>query len=161
MDKAWVELAQLNPPASLSVKFMEDEYSVSVAERRVLSVSCNAPANDFAAIIILHYLSASLKGLPELTGEWLTFREFSGIEGYYEAFKKRCIDPIIRRFTKNKSEDAARVINVFAGIPVLIKYWKADAEFGPDANIYFDRSITRIFCTEDIVVLAGLVAGKI
>jgi len=160
LGKSWVELVKSNAPARLSVKFLDDEYSVDVAVKKVLSLSCNIPAKDFTSIIILHYLVSKLRGLPAPTGEWLTFREFSGIEGYSDAFKKRCIDPIIRKGVANKSEDSARVVDAFDGVPVLIKFWKADAEFGPDANIYFDKSITQIFCTEDIVVLAGLVAGK-
>jgi len=39
--------------------------------------------------------------------------------------------------------------------------WKADSEFAPDANIYFDASIKSIFCLEDIVVLAQLVASQL
>jgi hypothetical protein len=53
------------------------------------------------------------------------------------------------------------IIEAFEGVPVLIKAWKADSEFGPDANIYFDKSITGIFCTEDIVVLAGMIASQL
>jgi len=34
---------------------------------------------------------------------------------------------------------------------------KADEEFGPDANILFDKNISGIFCTEDIVVLTELI----
>lgn len=161
LSKSWDDLAKLNPAKTLSVKFLDDEYSVDVPAKKILSLSCNVPAKDFTAIIILHYLTSRSKGLPPVAGEWLTFREFSGIEGYYDAFKKRCIDPIIRRCVKNKAEDSARVINALEGVPVLIKFWKGDEEFGPDANIYFDKSITKIFCTEDIIVLGGLAASRL
>jgi hypothetical protein len=125
-------------------------------------------------ILILHYLAQRLKGLPELTEEWLTFRELSGIEGYYPAFRKRSIEPIIRKYGSNPEGiletierlpakkvmqgDVGIVLEAFERVPVLIKLWRKDAEFGPDANMLFDRSITKIFCTEDIVVLAGMVA---
>ncbi|MCX5709194.1 MAG: DUF3786 domain-containing protein [Candidatus Omnitrophica bacterium] len=161
INKSWEDLIKLNPPKSLSVKLLDDEYSVDITVKKILSLSCNIPAKDFTAIIILHYLASFLKGLPPVAGEWLTFREFSGIEGYYDAFKIRCIDPIIRRGIKNKNEDYARVVDAFAGVPVLVKFWKGDDEFSPDANIYFDKSITGIFCTEDIIVLGGLVAAKL
>jgi hypothetical protein len=49
----------------------------------------------------------------------------------------------------------------FEGVPALVKVWKPDEDFGPDANIYFDRSIREIFCTEDIVVLAGIIAASL
>ena len=43
----------------------------------------------------------------------------------------------------------------------MILIWRADEEFGPEANMLFDESIKRIFCTEDIVVLAGTVAAAL
>lgn len=160
INKAWEGLFSLSPGPRLSLKFLAEEFNVKIQEREVVSLVNNAPAKDFSAILILHYLAQRLKGLPLLTGEWLTFREFSGIEGYYPAFKKRAIEPIIRKFGNNpekissvleklpakKTEgaDAAIIVDAFEGVPALIKVWKADAEFGPDANIYFDRSITDI-----------------
>ena len=177
INKAWEELAKLSPAKNLEVKFLADRYTVDQEAKEVLSLSCNARAKDFTAILILHYLIQQLKGLPTVRGEWLTFREFSGIEGYYEAFKKRSIEPIIRKYGKNpqgilsvlerlpakkvEGGDFGIVIEAFASVPVLIKMWQADEEFGPDANIYFDRSVTEIFCTEDIVVLAGIVAASL
>ncbi|MCX5711176.1 MAG: DUF3786 domain-containing protein [Candidatus Omnitrophica bacterium] len=161
VNKSWDDLVKLNPANNISVKFLDDEYSVDIAAKKILSLSCNIAAKDFIAIIILHYLVSFLKGLPPLAGEWLTFREFSGIEGYYDAFKIRCIEPIIRRGIKNKNEDYARIVDAFEGVSVLVKFWKGDDEFSPDANIYFDKSITKIFCTEDIIVLGSLVASKL
>jgi len=176
-NKAWLGLASLNPENSLAVKFLGDEYTIDSENKRVVSLSCNAPAKDFTAILILHYLAQRLKGLPSLAGEWLTFRELSGIEGYYPAFRKRSIEPVIRKYGKNpagilevlgrlparkvEGPDFGIVVDAFDGVPVMVKLWPADEEFSPDANIFFDRSVSRIFCTEDIVVLAGLVAASL
>ena len=175
LKKAWEDLSKLKPVKNLSVKFLADEYSIDIEEGKILSLSCNIPAKDFVSILILHYLAQKLKGLPTPTGEWLTFRELSGVEGYYDAYHKRCIEPIIRKYGKDpdavkgvldrlpaklsEGGDVGIVLEAFANVPLLIKLWKADAEFGPDANIYFDASIKNIFCTEDIVVLAGIVAA--
>ena len=174
INKAWEELLSLNPPAPLSVKFLADEYSLDVATKKIFSLSCNTPAKDFVAILLLHYLSQKLRGLPELAGEWVSFKELSGIEGYAAAFRKRTIEPIIRKYGKNPAgvfavleklpaskvaqADAAIVVEAFSAVPVLVELWRGDEEFGPEANILFDRSISRIFCTEDIVVLAQFVA---
>jgi len=125
----------------------------------------------------LHYLVKKLEGLPALTNEWLTFRELSGVEGYLAAFRKRAIEPIIRKYG-NKPEailddldrfpakrvdqgDIGIVVEAFEGVPALIELWRKDEEFSPEANILFDKSITGIFCTEDIVVLAGLIASSL
>lgn len=175
MQKGWEDLSNLNPGKTLSVKFLGDEYSVDLQEKRVLSLACNAPAKDFTVILILHYLAQKLEGLPPLTNEWMSFKELSGVEGYYSAFRNRAIEPIIRKYGNHPEGvlaaldrfpgkrvdqgDVGIVLEVFEGVPVLITLWRSDDEFGPEANILFDKSITQIFCTEDIVVLAGFVAS--
>lgn len=177
INKAWDELLKLNPGINLTVRFLGDEYSVDLTAKKLISLSCNVAAKDFSAILILHYLAQQLKGLADLRGEWLTFREFSGIEGYYPAFRKRAIEPIIRKYGRNpkgilgnphklplkktREADAGIIVEAFEGVPVLVKLWQADTEFGPDANMFFDANITRIFCVEDIVVLASLVAAAL
>lgn len=177
INKAWEDLAKLNPTKTLSVKLLADEYGVDLDNRKILSLACNVPAKDSSVILILHYLMQKLKGLPALTEEWVAFREFSGIEGYYPTFRARAIEPIIRKYgsspegllevldrlpAKRVSQgDVGIVIEAFAGVPVLITLWAGDEEFGPEANMLFDKSVTSIFCTEDIVVLGGFIATSI
>ena len=177
LKKAWDDLANLKAPKNLSVKFLADEYKVDIDAEKIFSWSCNAPAKDFTSILILHYLAQKLKGLPVLSSQWLTFRELSGVEGYYEAYQKRSIEPIIHKYGQNpdalkdvlsrlpgklsEGVDISIIIEAFMNVPVLIKLWKPDEEFGSDANMYFDASIKNIFCTEDIVVLAQIVASQL
>ena len=176
-NRAWENLAKITSLKTFSLRFLADEYSIDLEKKSVMSLACNIPAKDFTAIIILHYLIEKIKGLAALTGEWLTFRELAGIEGYAEAFRKRAIEPIIRKYASNPEgifsvlkrlpakkadfSDASIIVEAFENVPVLIKVLKADEEFGPDANILFDKNITSIFCTEDIIVLAQIVATSI
>lgn len=53
--------------------------------------------------------------------------------------------------------DAGIIIHPFKEISILITMSKADDEFGPDANILFDKNISNIFCTEDVIVLTEMV----
>ncbi|HOX53991.1 MAG: DUF3786 domain-containing protein [Candidatus Omnitrophica bacterium] len=177
LDKAWSELKSLSKESSLSVKFLSDEYSIDVNKREILSLACNIKAKDFYSILILHYLIQELKGIPRLTSEWASFQEFDGGQGYYPAFRKRVIEPIIRKYGSNPKSllesvekfsakavqfgDSGIVIEAFKGIPILITLWAGDSEFGPEANMLFDKSITKIFPTEDIVVLGGIVASLV
>ena len=177
LEKAWADLAATGSPAGLAVKFLADEYSVDIKQKKVISLSCNVPAKDFLTILILHYLRRKEQGLPQVIGKWLTFREFSGIEGYFDAFRKRSIEPVIRKYSANpaglfkalerlpakKAEgaDAAIIVQAFEAVPALIKVWKADEEFGADANILFDANIREIFCIEDMVVLAGIIGASL
>jgi len=177
LQKGWEDLSKLNSDNILIVKFLADEYTVDFGEKKVISLSCNVPAKDFTVVLILHYLAHKLKGLPILTGEWVTFKELSGVEGYYSAFRNRAIEPIIRKYGSHPEGifaaldrlpakrvdqgDVGIVLEAFAGAPVLITLWRSDDEFGPQGNMLFDKSITRIFCTEDIVVLAGFIASQL
>ncbi|MBI5145165.1 MAG: DUF3786 domain-containing protein [Candidatus Omnitrophica bacterium] len=175
LHKAWQDLAELNLDQNTNVKFLADEYTIDLENKRVMSLAGNAAAKDFIAILILHYLKVKLNGLPLLTSEWLDFKELSGVEGYLAAFRKRAIEPIIRkygqgpegilevleRFPAKRVEfgDIGIVLEAFEGVPVLITLWRKDEEFGPEANMLFDKSIIQIFSVEDVVVLAGMVAG--
>ncbi len=177
LDKAWEELGKLSHEKIVTVKFLADEYTIDFQEKKVLSSSCNAPAKDFTVILILHYLARKLEGIPALTGEWITFKELSEIEGYYPAFRSRAIAPLIRKYGNNpegildvlerlpakkvEQGDIGIVVEAFLGVPVLITLWRGDEEFGLEVNMLFDRSITRIFCTEDVVVLGGIVASMV
>ena len=177
INKAWDDLATLNVTDAVSIRFLADEYTVDFGQKRVTSLSCNVPAKDFTAILLLHYLFRQLNGLPGLTNEWLSFKELSGVEGYYPAFRKRAIEPIVRKYgrhpegillvlerlpAKRVSEgDVGIVIEAFEAVPALITLWRADTEFGPEANMLFDKSVAGIFCIEDIVVLAGIIASAL
>ena len=177
INKAWDELVELNPDKIIPVKFLADEYTVDLDKKRVFSLSCNVPAKDFTAILILHYLIRKIRGLPALTSEWVSFKELSGVEGYYPAFRKRAIEPIVRKYghhpegilsvldqlpaKKINQGDVGIVLEALEGVWVLVTLWRPDEEFGPEANMLFDKSITKIFCTEDIVVLAGIIAAQL
>ncbi|MFA6349851.1 MAG: DUF3786 domain-containing protein [Candidatus Omnitrophota bacterium] len=177
VNKAWEELLAFNPPKLFSVKFLADEYSFDTVARKAISMSCNVPAKDHALILMLHYQIARLKSLQVIENEWLDFKELSAVEGYGPAFRKRVIEPIIRKYGKTpegliqagakfkakKAEqgDIGIIINIFDGVPALVVFWKADEEFGAEANVLFDKSITRIFCIEDIIVMAEMAARQL
>jgi len=177
LAKSWTELENLTQEKRFEVRFLADRYDIDLSNRRVLSLSCNAPAPAHVCIIILHYLKESIVGLPPVKGEWIAFQELVGGQGYYAAFKKRVIDRIAEKYGKDpeaiigsgerlggqKAElaDFSVLINAFDGVPILVELWKADDEFGPSADLLFDRSIEKIFCTEDIVVLSEFLASQL
>ena len=177
IKKAWDEFCKLKADKQLTVKFLADEYAVDAGKRSVFSVSCNVPAKDYIAIILLHYLIQSLNSRIQRAGKWVSFKELSGIEGYQSAFRNRVIEPIIRKYGKNpqslynvldrlsgvkhEGADASIVIEPLAGVTVLIEVWKADDEFSAEANFLFDKSITSFFCIEDIIVFSEIIVHSI
>ena len=50
---------------------------------------------------------------------------------------------------------------VFENVPFLITLQKGDDEFGPEANVLFDKSIKDLFVSEDVAVLAEFVVSNI
>jgi hypothetical protein len=176
IHKAWDDIEKrYGGTEPIEVKFFSDKYSIDVAGKKIFSLSCNVPAKDFVSILLLHYLKGKLEGLPDMTGEWVSFKELPGGNAYYPAFRKRAIEPVIQKHGKapqgiyaalEKSPgqkvtqaDAAITIDAFEKVPVLVEMWAGDDEFGPEANLLFDKSIQKIFCTEDVAVLAGFI-GK-
>ncbi len=171
---AWRRLEEVGTKKYYEVRFLNDRYTVNTEEKTVFSLSCNVPVKDYIAILILHYIAKKLTGLPPANGDWLSFKEIEGGEVYYPTFKKRTIDVIknkygqnpdglldlVERFQAKTSQiaDASIVLEAFEGAPILITLWRGDEEFGPEANVLFDRSITDIFCAEDIVVLSEIIS---
>ncbi|MFC1658544.1 DUF3786 domain-containing protein [Candidatus Omnitrophota bacterium] len=177
LSKSWDALGDVSKEGPVSLRVLADEYSVDLDKQRIFSLSCNSPAKDYLTILILHYLKQRSGGLPAATGEWVGFNQLSAGQGYYPAFKKRVIGPIMRKYGGNPQAileaverfgakrvqlgDYGITLDVFEGVPVLITFWQGDDEFGPEANVLFDKSIENIFCTEDIVILAEFVAHNI
>jgi len=177
LNLAWDFLEKHKAQDSYAVKFLADEYSIDTQKRIVMSSSCNVPVHNHTAILILHYLAAFLKGLPDVTGKWISFPELDGGKGYLPTFKQRAIDPIVRKYGKNPEglldlverfsakriqiADIGIALEAFPKIPALITLWKADEEFSAEVNMLFDANIKEIFPTEDVVVMAGLIAKEI
>ncbi|MDP2939058.1 MAG: DUF3786 domain-containing protein [Candidatus Omnitrophota bacterium] len=177
LGKAWAKILTIKKQANYSVEFLADEYTINTTNKSVISLSCNIPSPDHITILILHYLIKEIEGLPKEIMQWISFPELDGGKGYYPTFKKRAIDPILRKFANSPEGlltlierfsakrvqigDFGIVIYAFLRIPVLITLWRSDEEFSTQVNMLFDASIKNIFPTEDIVVLAGLIAANI
>jgi hypothetical protein len=177
LNKAWNEVKKINKQDKLSVKFLGDEYEIDTLSKRVLSCGCNVLAKDFVAILILHYLVRRIAGLPALSQDWISFKQLPGGLGYYGAFRRRSLEPIIRKYGKDPQQlvsclerlpgrkieygDCGIVIDVFEGVPFLVTVFQEDEEFSAEANMFFDDSISQVFCSEDIAVLAAYIAGQI
>jgi len=178
ISKSWAELENLTQKKSHTVRFLDDEYSIDLEKKSILSISSSVPPKTHVTILLLHYLARRLKGLPQPTGEWISFKQLDGGQFYYSVFRKRVLEPIIKKYGDNpqsliseltkrfkgkevKEADASVVFEVFDGIPIFVKLWRGDEEFGPEANLLFDRSISEIFCTEDAVITAEVVTSMI
>lgn len=175
LNKAW---EYLSSRASCPVKviFLGKEYSLDPRSRECVS-SSGGREKPYLSVLLLHYAAAALKGIPAPGGEWISFRELPGGEFYYPAFRKRALEPllaecgedpraslsglcrrlpgIVREFPEG---DACILVEAFPGVPVKIIFWRADEEFPADAVMLFDRGTEKVFCSEDIAVMGGMLA---
>ena len=177
ITKGWENLKKAAKEKTYNLTVLTDEYEINPENKRILSLSCNIPAGEYLTILILHYLIRKLKDIPRVSGEWISFKQLTGSLGYYPTFKKRVIGRILRKFGARPEiilracehlnakpaqlADISIVIEAFKGVPVLITLWRGDEEFDPEANIHFDRTVSEIFCTEDIIAMSDFIISKI
>lgn len=176
LKKAWDAFKEPDKEKEC-VHFLGDEYKIDFSQRTIVSMSCNIEAKDYYKILILHYLANEDKVLDIEKDAWKSFKQMEGGEAYFSAFRKRAIDPILRKYGDNPSAIFERMktlnaekidtgnagisIQVFQKIRVGIIIWAKDEEFGADCSMLFNQSIDRIFPTEDVAVLGGIVASLI
>ena len=177
LEKAWKDLEMISSSDKYNVSLLVDTYDLDIKERKIFSNSCNIPAREYLAILILHYLIGSLKNTYVPSGEWISFKQIEGGETYYQAFHKGVIEPLLRKYGKHPEgifsalerfrgekvdvSDTAIEIITFPEIKVRIILYQGDEEFEPEANILFDRGLTKIYSMEDITVFFHFIVGSI
>lgn len=126
-------------------------------------------------VLVLRYLTAA-PGIPP-SGEWMAFNEVPGGEMYLPNFRGRSARRLERAFgaqpealvaagrslggSAAEHGDASIAVPVFPGVPVLAVLWRGDEEFPASANLLFDRTAPEYLSIEDMVVVAGRVAGRL
>lgn len=126
-------------------------------------------------LLILHYMKGT--GTERLTGTWITYREIPEASFYFSVFVKRAIDPLKTAFGQNLLQlataalqlngraishgDVAFEFYVFPKVPIQVILWEGDDEFPPEANILFDKSISKILSPEDIAWLSGMLVYRL
>jgi hypothetical protein len=126
-------------------------------------------------ILILHYLGGDAVA-PAHT-DWIGFLQVPSGGFYFDAFKRRAHDPLANVFGREPQKlleaggaigaekadfgDAAVMVQAFPQVPVVAVVHAADDEFPAEAKILFKSSIHAFFCTEDVAVIGGLVAGRL
>ncbi len=138
-----------------------------------LTAGGEAPITE--RILLLHYLERA-SGTPP-SGEWIGFVEVPGAELYLGNFRARSVDRLVRSFTDREESlveraaligglaadhgDVAVCLQALPRVPVMVTLWRGDDEFPPSGNLLFDSTVSRYLSIEDMVVLAGMVAGRL
>jgi hypothetical protein len=133
------------------------------------------PLSVFAEILILHALLLHTGRPPG--GEWIAFSDIPDGLLYGSVYGKRTAGRLAVALSgagdrlRSAAErlgggnaalggDASAVVEPFSGVPVGIVFWEGDDRFPPAVTFLYDRTITEIFPTEDIVVLTQWVTEE-
>ena len=171
-DKSGAGLLDKNGVRHLLLPFINDELLISSSDVTVSYHNKNGSVPLWLKILALHYLIYA-KGTTK-TGEQITFKQLEGGLGYFPAFQRRTITPLIDHCggdlnnficagemsggTRTELGDAALLFHVFPRIDILFVIWNGDEEFPSDGNVIFDSSIADYLTTEDIAVCCNMIA---
>lgn len=170
--KARCTLLILDPPAadgSVTVRVLGQDLRLVPPDFSATNVSSGKPAKAADRILAIHYLQHSSPIKP--AGEWISFRDFPGGQFYWNPFVSRSIKPLVARIGNNlellksnltrfqcstlEMPDLSVRIQAVGAIDAALIYRLGDEELEPSAEILFDASAKRVFCAEDIAVIAG------
>jgi len=133
------------------------------------------PINSYFPIFIVHYLLSI--GEAEIQNQWISEKDIPGGATFFrgphavptemvtkrfqndiQAFSRHCTnllgDPI-------DMGDAAFRFEITPRIPVVMLYWQGDEDFGPEAGILFDRSISKYLALDVIYALVVEMCARV
>lgn len=175
---AWDEILKLSLPSEHIVPFLNRVYEVKLGDRAIICQKTGKPAEDYLALLILHYILGLSKYGYRPSGDWISFKDIWGGDSYFPAYRKNTIRPIIEMLQKDpelllknmveklkgKIVDGCDVSVELASFPdifIRILIWSGDDEFLPEATMLFDSALADILTTEDIAVLLDCIAQTI
>jgi hypothetical protein len=131
--------------------------------------STRQPAGLLERMLLVRYLLCDLPVAP--TGQLISFRELSGGQFYWEPFRKRSLDPLLKRIGNDVDRlrrnldrfqwqpmdmgDLGARLHVLGNIDAVLVYQLGDEEMPPAADLLFDACIKRAFGAEEAAVIAG------
>lgn len=160
---------------SVKLRVLATDYELSTTDYRLRVAGSGTAAKPDTHILVLHYLLHD-GPLGESDG-LISFRDFPGGRFYYGPFRDRSVNVLAKRIGNNleslrarlnrfdwtpagtshiKGDMAAR-IHFLGPLHVTLIYHVGDEEFGPEANLLFDKGFARVFDAEDAAVVAGKV----
>jgi hypothetical protein len=158
---------------TLEITFLGDVYRLRLPDFEVTVAGQDVHITE--RILLLHYLQQATGRSAD--GEWIGFEQVPGGELYLRNFRARSVDRLLRAFGESdgKLPAAAKSIGgrrldladisyellAMPRVPVALTFWRGDDEFPATANLLYKASATDYLSTEDMVVLAGIIAGRL
>jgi len=138
--------------------------------------------SDYERILMLRYLCEGQ--LAPATGRELHYRDMQMANFYEQNFNGRVIRRLVGSFSQdldglctileknsgfkaqplNAAEakcDLAYRLEILDGLPVSLRFWRADEEFAAAAQLLFDESLRLAFSAEDLSVVGGILVDHL
>ena len=169
--RSGAELLEENGRKKIKLSFLNDSLIITHPDISVSYLDKDNKVSMWLKILVLHYLIYS-KGTPE-TGEQITFKQLEGGLGYYPAFQKRTIAPILENFPdlgdfikageliggmRSGQGDFSVTFTVFPRMTATYIFWNGDEDFPAEGSVVFDSSFKDYLTTEDIVVMCNMIS---
>lgn len=160
---------------SNSIRFLG--LRVSLNDGSIYDELKNEPyTSSEVSIYVILYSYANAKLTPE-TSRLISFKQLTGGEAYFKAFKERAIQPIVATFDQQPSMlvEAAKLfggtpqsygdhsVKIFSLplVPLTIILWTKSTEFSASANILFNSNANNYLTTEELAGLGGLTSVRL
>ncbi len=152
------------------------DYVIDSDQQTVSSTDGFIPAQpDYMSLFIVHYLLGSTLAFP--AGEWVSEKDIPGGAAFFRGPHTLPTGEIVNtfgddldRFSKTCSDiggrsldmaDAAFAFDIRPNIPVALLYWQGDEDFGAEAKLLFDRSISQHLALDIVYALAVIVCKSL
>ena len=159
---------------NLELPFFNGKFLVNMAEGRI-NMADGSDVSVAWKIIAVHYLKAEFP-VPVQKG-WTSYSELPEVRGYLGVYQKRVVDRLCATAGRDKETftraseslggmrekwgDVGFRFQVFPLLPVGIAWYAGDDELPPGASFMYPDNIASMLCTEDMVVLAESVVGRL
>jgi hypothetical protein len=161
-------LRERNLTGPLTIRVFGQNLLILPPEFDAIIEGSNGAARPADHILALHYLLCDVPVAP--TDEMISFRDLPGGQFYLEPYRSRTTKPLVEHFGNDLVAlrsaldrfdwalvdlgDFGARVQAVEKIHLTLVYHQGDEDFGPEAEILFDSSVKRVFCTEDATVLA-------
>lgn len=157
--------------SAFTVRFIDRLYKIRMPEVEF----ADADTILIVQVLILHYLTG--EGDECDSREMVNFSSIPGGMFYFESFRRRVLDKLIRDFGEDpvqiveaaeklgggKWDDSSSsaLIHLFPRIDGVIQVYPEDDEFPAAAHFLFSRSISSFLPVEDIAFVGNYAAGML
>jgi hypothetical protein len=156
----------------LEIHFLGESYRIS--NQGIWKVDAKEP-NVSVRIVLCHYLLHASQG--QLTGEWMSYRDFKDSAFFISNFQVNVEDRIAHYFSARTSdlEESAQALDgepygdfqtgdvcyyfqALPKVPLLLVFYDKDADFPASCKVLFDRSAPTWLDMECLAVLGWILA---